>query len=115
MQNFRATGTRVNVEKIECKELDKIFYYKDSQDKEWYAIIPDTESLRSLFNQLLINPGLDTMIHVFPYQPLMVDKETGLLIPIPTIKGATPISRFTNCFHVLYHYREDYYKGAVTQ
>lgn len=97
-----------------CKEFDNIMYYQDSNGCEYFGVPPTDPEMVGSFQQMINTESLENLTQKFPYQPLMVDRGTGMLITVPSIAGTpNPMSKYTNCFHVIYHMKKD--QGMLAQ
>lgn len=97
------TQTYGPTQKVEPKESKYIIGYTDKDGNDFIGICPDFNK-EAWFNKLISDYGLERLCTEFPYQPLKVDKDSGMLI---TVFPCNYFAKATNCFHVLYHMRKD--------
>ena len=97
------TGTYGPTKKVEPKEKNYIVGYTAKDGNDYVAIKPDFEK-ESWFNDLIQEDGLESLCKEFPYQPLKVDKDSGMLVPIFSCDYN---AKATNLFHIIYHMRKD--------
>lgn len=96
-------NTYGETKKVPPKETPYLWCYKDTNGDEWVGVGVDAEH-ESWFNSLIQQHSLQKLCEMYPYQPLKVDKETALLVPV---FNCVYNAKLTNCFHVLYHMRLD--------
>ena len=97
------TGTYGPIEKVEPVEKNYIIGYTAKDGNDYVAIKPDFEK-EGWFNDLIQEDGLESLCKEFPYQPLKVDKASGMLVPIFSCDYN---AKATNLFHIIYHMRKD--------
>lgn len=83
--------------------IEDIVNYRDRQGNEYVAVSADFEQ-EAWINNLIGQYGLEQLCEMFPYQPLRVDKATGLLVPIFHCEYQ---AKATNLFHIIYHMKLD--------
>lgn len=90
------------VKEVSPIEIKDLIGFEDEFGNSYVGIMPDIE-LEPWFNGMIEEYSLNTLMQMYPYQDLMVDKETGLLIPVN--QRCPYNAKLTNCFHVIYHMR----------
>ena len=84
--------------------VEDLFGYTNIAGEDFIGIAPDI-TIETWFNSMIEQYGLEQLIQMYPYQPMKVNKETGIIEPIN--QDCTYNARVTNCFHVLYQRRRD--------
>lgn len=97
------TGTYGPIQKVEPIEKDDIISYTDKDGNDYIAVGVDFEN-EDWFSKLIETEGLENLCQKYPYQPLKVDKNTGLLVPI---NECDYNAKLTNGFHVIYQMRKE--------
>lgn len=84
--------------------VEDLFGYTNIAGEDFIGVAPDI-SIERWFNDLIEQYGLEQLVQMYPYQPMKVNKETGIIEPISP--DCNYNARVTNCFHVLYQRRRD--------
>lgn len=84
--------------------VEDLFGYTNIAGEDFIGVAPDI-SIETWFNSMIEQYGLEQLVQMYPYQPMKVNKETGIIEPIN--QDCTYNARVTNCFHVLYQRRRD--------
>lgn len=84
--------------------VEDLFGYTNMAGEDFIGIAPDI-AIETWFNDLIAQYGLEQLVQMYPYQPMKVNKATGIIEPIN--QDCTYNARLTNCFHVLYQRRRD--------
>lgn len=99
-------NTYGETKKVAPKEAPYLWCYKDRNGYEWIGVGVDSTQ-EQWFNNIIQQYSLQKLCEMYPYQPLRVDKDTALLVPVFNCEYN---AKLTNCFHVLYHMRLDEWK-----
>lgn len=97
---FVPTNT-YSVERVE--PIEDLVNYRDKQGNEYVAVSIDFEK-ENWVNTLIQQYGLKRLCEMYPYQPMRVDKKTGLIVPINPCDYQ---AKATNLFHIIYHMKLD--------
>lgn len=84
--------------------------YTDQETGEDYiGVFPGEEE--SWFIDWVDVYGLEYLCNKFPYQPLKVNKQTGILEVIDP--NCEYMAKITNCFHIIYHVKKDHARNVA--
>lgn len=84
--------------------VEELFGYTNLNGEDFIGVAPEI-TLEDWFNDMIQKYGLEQLIQMYPYQPLKVNKETGIVEPISN--DCEYNAKLTNCFHVIYQKRRD--------
>lgn len=96
---YKATGTYGDSPKVKPLEAKYIGGYTNKYGQDFIGILPDIER-EDWFNIMIQKYGLEQLCYMYPYQPLMVNKKTGMLEPVD--KSCKYNAKATNIFHAVY-------------
>ena len=91
------------VKKVAPKEVNYLIGYTDLDGNDYIGIRPDFDN-EPWFQDMMNQEGLENLCKEYPYQPMKVNKDTGMM---ESIGQCEYNARVTNCFHVIYHMRLD--------
>ena len=101
----RYLGTVKQVEPIESF----VGYTDQETGEDFIGVFPGEEE--SWFIDWVDVYGLDYLCKRFPYQPLKVNKQTGILEVIDP--NCEYMAKITNCFHIIYHVKKDHARNVA--
>lgn len=96
---------------IVCRDV--VSYYQNDAGEWYYGIMPRDLNDEPWFNQMIADEGLDNLVKEYPYQPMYIDEDTGLLTPVD--RTCPFNARVTNCFHIIYQIRMDKMRRAQAE